>query len=250
MHAQGEGGTALSTAPHPTDGPDLAVLADLAANLLPPAEDRLARAHAEGCAECTSALHALEQVGSQLRWLPPIAMPADVIARVDAALAAQASVVSIDQLRERRTRRRQLLGVAAAGLIVLGGGGVLISQLGDDPSDSSVASGDAGDDAVAPSDGLDLDESSLPGAVSDLVTGGEDDQPLELEGTPAPERCVPGVQLESVEELIGVIEIRYGGRSRDAVFFTTSDPTVARVIVVDDCALQDPAIDAIVQGQI
>ncbi|MDQ3734985.1 MAG: hypothetical protein M3400_13520, partial [Actinomycetota bacterium] len=75
-------------------------------------------------------------------------------------------------------------------------------------------------------------------------------QPLRLEGIPAPRDCVASVQVAGVDELIGVIEIRYGGRDRDAVFFTTSDPGLARVIVVDDCSLADPEIEAIDEGQI
>jgi len=241
----------MPTAPHPPGGSNIDVLADLSANLLPPAEDRSIRAHAEGCAECTMVLQALERTGSELRWLPPIPMPADVITRVDAALASEASVVSIAQLRDRRKRRQQLIGVAAAGVIVLGGGGVALSQIIGNTSDSDVSAGAEASEAPA---GLpDLDEESLPDAVAGLVTGGEGDgdggEPLRLEGTPAPDDCVANVQVAD-DELIGVIEIRYGGRDRDAVFFTTSDPTTARVIVVDDCSLEDPEIVAIDEGQI
>ncbi|MDQ3476477.1 MAG: hypothetical protein M3492_09180, partial [Actinomycetota bacterium] len=78
---------------------------------------------------------------------------------------------------------------------------------------------------------------------------GEGDEPLRLEGTP-PDNCVPNIQIEGVEELIGVIAIRYGGRDRDAVFFSTSDPTVARVYVVDDCSSADAEIVDLVEGQI
>lgn len=241
----------MTAVPHPPAGPDLDVLADLAAKLLPPAEDRSAHAHADGCPECTSVLQALQQTGSQLRWLPPIAMPADVATAIEAALATEAAVVSIDQLRNRRRRRQQLLGIAAAGLIVLGGGGYLVAQIAGDSAGADVAAGGDQDDGSPPAAGLpDFDGDTLPGAVRDLVTGGEGDQPLRLAGTPAPEACVAGVQIASVDELIGVIEIRYGGRTRDAVFLTTSDPSVARVIVVDDCSLADPAIIDIVEGQI
>lgn len=241
----------MSISPHPATGPDLEVLADLSAQLLAPDDDRSARSHADGCAECSTVLQALERTGSQLRWLPPIAMPPDVAARIDAALAGEANVVSIDQLRNRRRRRQQFLGVAAAGVIVLGGGGVLLSQVIGETPDTAVSAGaDQDSEAPAAADLPDLDENTLPGAVSELVTGGDGDQPLELDGTPAPDDCVADIQIEGVEELIGVIEIRYGGRNRDAVFFTTSDPTVARVIVVDDCSLTDPEIDAIDEGQI
>ncbi|MGI8626346.1 MAG: hypothetical protein ACR2J5_07230 [Geodermatophilaceae bacterium] len=239
----------MSTAPHPPGGYDIEVLADLSANLLPVVQDRSVRAHAEGCAECTLILRALEQTGNELRWLPPIPMPADVVARLDAALGREASVVSVAQLRDRRKRRQQLIGMAAAGVIVVGGGGVALSQVLGDRQGAVTADGE--DSGVSVPAGLpDLDADSLPDAVAGLVTGGEGEQPLRLEGTPAPQDCVPSVQVAGVDELIGVIEIRYGGRDRDAVFFTTSDPTVARVIVVDDCSLEDPEIEAIDEGQI
>ncbi len=241
----------MTSAPHPPGGPDLDVLADLSVHLLPSAQERSTRAHVDGCAECKTVLQALERVGSELRWLPPLHMPSDVAARIDAALAAEGKVVSIETLRVRRRKRQQMLGIAAAGVIVFGGGGVLVSQLGGD-SPSVDLSADAGQDdepaeAVEPPD---FDEDSLPGAVSDLVTGGEADEPPRLEGTPAPADCVDSVQLASVDELIGVIEIRYGGRNRDAVFFTTADPGLARVIVVDDCSMENPQVIDTVEGQV
>ncbi|MDQ4039362.1 MAG: hypothetical protein M3313_13680 [Actinomycetota bacterium] len=240
----------MTTSPHPPGGPNLDVLADLSANLLPAAQDRSVRAHAEGCADCTQVLRALDQTGHDLRWLPPISMPADVIARVDAALDLEASAVSIGQLRDRRKRRQQLTGIAAAGVIVLGGGGVALSQvLGDSPGGDVTAGGQESAAPVA-ADLPDLDATSLPDAVGALVTGGEGDEPLRLDGTPAPQDCVPSVQVAGVDELIGVIEIRYRGRDRDAVFFTTSDPAIARVIVVDDCSLESPEIEAIDEGRI
>ncbi len=241
----------MTIAPHPPGGPDVDVLADLAARLLPPADDRAARGHTDTCAECSTILETLDRTGNQLRWLPPIPMPADVVSRIDAALAAETKIVSIDHLRSRRRRRQQVLGIAAAGAIVLGGAGVLMTQLGDGSSGADVsAGGDNDGEPAEPPNLAELDEDSLPDAVASLVTGGEGDSPLRLEGTAAPDDCVASVQLEGVDELIGVIEIRYGGRTRDAVFFTTSDPAVARVIVVDDCSLEDPEIDGIVQGEI
>lgn len=239
----------MTAAPHPPSGSNIDVLADLSANLLPAAQDRSVRAHAEGCAECTTVLRALERTGSELRWLPPIPMPDDMVARLDAALAQEASVVSIGQLRDRRKRRQRVIGIAAAGVIVLGGGGFALSQIVGTSPDAGVAAGAEDSEVPDPADLPDLDAGSLPEAVAGLVIGGEGDEPLRLEGTPAPDDCVADVQVAD-DELIGVIEIRYGGRNRDAVFFTTSDPTVARVIVVDDCSLDIPEIDAIDEGQI
>lgn len=240
----------MTAAPHPPGGPDIDVLADLSARLLPPGDDRSARAHVDGCAECTSVLQALERTGSELRWLAPISMPADVAARIDAALAAERTVVSLSQRRDRRRRRQQLLGIAAAGVIVLGGGGVLISQLGDDSpgGDSSVAAEDGPDAAATELPGY--DEDSLSDAVSGLVTGGGADAPLSLEGPPGSQECVAAAQLEGTDELIGVIEIRFDGRIADAVFFTTADPAVARVVVVEDCSVDEPQLLDTVVGSL
>lgn len=240
----------MTSAPHPVGGPDVAVLADLSAQLLPPTADRSARAHVESCAECTAVLQALDRTGRELRWLPPIPMPAEVTARIDEALAAERTIVSISHLRERRKRRQQLLGVAAAALVVLGGGGVLLSSLTGGTPDSVTAGVDTHTEPAPPSSGPSLDEGSLPDAVADLVTGGEGGAPLDLDGTPAPQNCVASVQLDGLDELIGVIEIRYGGRNRDAVFFTTSNATMARVIVVEDCSVPNPVIVATLKGEI
>lgn len=231
----------MTTTPHlhsnPADGPDLDVLADLAGGLLGPVEERTVRAHVDSCADCTAVLAALDRTGQELRWLPPIPMPDDVVTRIGAALAEEGKVVSLSRARTRRKNRQRFLGIAAAGVVVLGGG-VLAIQLGgsggpDVTADSEEAP--AATDETAP----DLDEGSLPGAIEGLVTGGGN-EPLTLEGEPGPQDCVPSVQVEGIDTLIGVIEIRFEGRNADAVFFATADPTIARVVVVDDCGVVDP----------
>lgn len=243
----------MSRAAHPPSGPDIDVLADLSADLVPAAEGRSARAHVDRCPECAAVLQALERTGSELRWLPPLAMPPDVVARIDDALAAEGTVVSMGQLRDRRRRRQQLLGIAAAGVIVLGGGGVLVSQLGGDSpeTDSSVAAegGDNAPDAPTP-ELSSYDQESLSDAVAGLVTRGDSDDPLSLDGPAGPEKCVDTAQLEGTDELIGVIEIRFEGRNADAVFFTTADPTLARVVVVDDCSVEEPQLLGTVVGSL
>lgn len=193
-------------------------------------------------------LQALERTGGELRWLPPIAMPPDVAERIDEALAAEAAVVSISKHRDRRKRRQQMIGIAAAGVIVLGGGGVVLSQFVGNSPGGDVSAGPDNGESPGSADLPDLDEDSLSDAVAGLVTGGDDDAPLALDGPPGPETCVETAQLEGTDGLIGVIEIRYDGRNADAVFFTTADPTVARVVVVDDCSTEEPQLLATVVG--
>lgn len=240
------------TTPHlhsnPADGPDLDVLADLAGGLLGPVEERTVRAHVDSCADCTAVLAALDRTGQELRWLPPIPMPEEVVARIDAALAEEGKVVSLSRARTRRKNRQRFLGIAAAGVVVLGGGGVLATQLSG--SDGPDVTADSEEPPAAPDESApDLDAESLADSIEGLVTGGGN-EPLTLEGDPGPEACVPDLQIAPEDVLIGVIEIRYEGRNADAVFFATADPTIARVFIVDDCGDVDAGLIDQVAGAI
>jgi hypothetical protein len=78
-----------------TPHPDLETLAELADRDISPASEtagdpRTAEilAHVSGCAVCTADLEALRGVRETLRALPPVPMPPDVAARIEAALLA------------------------------------------------------------------------------------------------------------------------------------------------------------------
>ncbi|CAG6393511.1 hypothetical protein NMG29_01840 [Streptomyces cocklensis] len=71
--------------------PDVMEIADLAEGILPPERATEVRAHAESCVECGEVLASLAEIRDLLGDLPePEPMPADVAARIDAALAAEA----------------------------------------------------------------------------------------------------------------------------------------------------------------
>lgn len=72
-------------------------LADLDEGLLPPERTSAARAHLQHCDRCGARAAALASTGEALRALGPVAIPAEVADRIDAALAAQAG--------QARTRR-------------------------------------------------------------------------------------------------------------------------------------------------
>ncbi|MFE6867430.1 anti-sigma factor family protein [Kitasatospora sp. NPDC057692] len=84
--------TAPLSSPDPAAGahPEVDELADLAEDLLPPAQADALRRHLTDCAECRETVDALAGVRTLLgeAGLPP--MPADVAARIDAALADEA----------------------------------------------------------------------------------------------------------------------------------------------------------------
>lgn len=67
--------------------PDLDTLADLHADALDLSTAERVRVHVRGCAQCYGVLSALDAVGAELRGLPTPAMPAAVVARLDATFA-------------------------------------------------------------------------------------------------------------------------------------------------------------------
>ncbi|MFJ7247471.1 hypothetical protein ACIQWA_22915 [Kitasatospora sp. NPDC098652] len=84
--------TAPLSSPGPTDAhPSVDELADLAEGLVEPAgaAEALHR-HLDGCAECRGTVEALAEVQTLLGTVEPEPMPADVAARLDAALAEAA----------------------------------------------------------------------------------------------------------------------------------------------------------------
>ncbi len=85
--------TAPLSAPDPTAGPHPSVdeLADLAEDLLAPADADALRRHLTGCADCRETVDALTEVRTLLAAAEPPALPEDVAARIDAALAAAAA---------------------------------------------------------------------------------------------------------------------------------------------------------------
>ena len=124
------------------------------------------RAHVADCAQCTADLAALRELRATLRALPPIPMPADVVARLEAALAAAAAetpaaeAASASALtsapaaggtadvvpfarpaRNRPPRTREFpLGAAAAVVLVLAIGAVAIGLSNKGESKRSTAS--------------------------------------------------------------------------------------------------------------
>lgn len=73
-----------------TGHPDVVEISDLAEGILPSARTTDVRRHLESCALCADVYASLEEVQDLLGTLaPPAAMPDDVAARIDAALAAE-----------------------------------------------------------------------------------------------------------------------------------------------------------------
>ncbi|MEU9096585.1 hypothetical protein [Streptomyces sp. NPDC048361] len=74
-----------------TEHPDVSEISELTEGLLPPARTADVRRHLQGCALCADVRDSLEEIRDLLGTLPgPPRMPADVVGRIDAALAAEA----------------------------------------------------------------------------------------------------------------------------------------------------------------
>ncbi|WP_133890063.1 zf-HC2 domain-containing protein [Streptomyces sp. BK208] len=150
-----------------TGHPDVAEISDLAEGVLPSTRASDVRRHLETCASCADVRASLEEIHSLLGALPaPGPMPDDVVARIEAALAAESVAGPADGTpvsretsapadrpagharssstgpgrkdRRRGGRRRiALLGAVAAAAIGLGS--VVVSSLaGGSPSDDTA----------------------------------------------------------------------------------------------------------------
>lgn len=74
-----------------TQHPDVSEISDLAEGLLTPSRTADVRRHLDGCALCADVQASLEEIRGLLGTLPGAhRMPADVVGRIDAALAAEA----------------------------------------------------------------------------------------------------------------------------------------------------------------
>ncbi|MFD3522770.1 anti-sigma factor family protein [Streptomyces sp. NPDC058653] len=81
----------MTTTTGMTEHPDVSEISDLTEGLLSPARSVEVREHLDGCSLCADVYASLEEIRGLLGSLPgPPCMPADVAARIDGALAAEA----------------------------------------------------------------------------------------------------------------------------------------------------------------
>ncbi len=101
---------------------DYDALADLAEGILDEDAAASARAHLSDCARCRDRAAEVAEVTRVLAEAPVPPMPAHLVERLDAAIAAEAAS---HVPGHRRARRFQFLAAAAAAVVVVGGGGVV-----------------------------------------------------------------------------------------------------------------------------
>lgn len=117
---------------------DYDALADLAEGILDDATATGAEQHLAECAECRDRAAEVAEVSRVLAEAPTPPMPAHLVERLDAAIAAEA----VSHLpRHRHARRFQFLAAAAAAVVVVGGGAVVArTVLEDGGSDNAAVS--------------------------------------------------------------------------------------------------------------
>jgi putative zinc finger protein len=137
--------------------PPVDELADLREGLLSQADEARVREHVDGCSACAVELAALDEVAAMLRetGAEPIAMPAAVARAIDDALSHAAATPSALPLPERvaavpaRSRRRWAkpafgwLAGAAAAVVVIGGIGVGLGNIGSNSDDNASGAADS-----------------------------------------------------------------------------------------------------------
>jgi hypothetical protein len=158
--------------------------------------------HLAGCGDCAARLDELRAADAvvldRLTGLARPPLPADVAARLDAALAAEEPLAqaqpappaqhhapSVTALPARRARALpSWLPAAAAAVLVIGGGGAVVSQLGGtsggSESTASSAAGGAAESAegataelLLTASGTDWADPQAPGTALPVVLGGQ-----------------------------------------------------------------------------
>lgn len=115
---------------------DYDALADFAEGILDEATAASTERHLAGCADCRMRAAEVAEVSRVLADAPLPPMPAHLVERLDAALAAEAaSSLPV----HRQARRFQLVAAAAAAVVAVGGGAVAVRTVIDQGDSRSAA---------------------------------------------------------------------------------------------------------------
>jgi hypothetical protein len=254
----------------PPGHPDLDALADFDAGVLDPVEATQLQTHVATCARCRAVLAGIRDVPQLLRALPPVRMPADVEARILAALDAERQarwrpqrpqpgppattpagpVPSLDAARHRRRWPPRLLALAAAGLVLLlGGATVTIALQSRHTARTSAGSSTAEvfptrqtppQDAALPS--YDRQSVIRPSLLVSILNG--EQGPL----TPADAEQIRSCQLGVARQVpgtgagpAGMLRIRFEGQPAYLLAYRGASRPVL-VVVGERCSAADPAV--------
>jgi hypothetical protein len=145
---------------------DYETLADLAEGILDGPRAASANAHLTGCATCQEREAELTEVSRLLAEVPAPTVPAELVSRIDAALAAAVAETPASGGARRWRRGHVVLAAAAAAAVVVVGGGTAFLQTSG--IDRQTAGGSA--EGARPPSGVPADKSQQPGASSSGLT--------------------------------------------------------------------------------
>lgn len=252
--------------------PDIDLLADFHAGVLDDKTSAEVAAYVQGSPDAQAVLRALDATVSDLASLPPVVVPEFVVRRIDAALANEsgrtlraappisnftpmsapvpasqqtsgqappshgANVVTMDELREKRSRRTRFLTAVAAGIVILGGGVYGVSQIGgSDSADSSKNVAGASYDS-SEIDSAATNVQAFGGIQNDKVSKDVAGKMAELS---ARRQCLSAIPERPINSApTAVQQISYEGKDAFAFVFPVTDSKDLRIIVVStsDCS--------------
>ncbi|MEH0420146.1 anti-sigma factor family protein [Streptomyces sp. B21-083] len=262
--------------------PDVTEITDLTEGLLTPARTSDVRQHLDECVLCADVYASLEEIRGLLGSMPsPARMPADIVGRIDAALAAEAEGAHVsretstppDRLadrptghahaatgpgrkdRTRRVRRRTIVLGTAFTAAALGLGSLLVSSLSDDNKQSAVASTFSGQKVetqvaqlLKGQGGKKTTRSGGPSVgirshPSDL-TPYEHGDTLKIKPTSVPACVMKGIG-RSGTSVLGVKQGTYDGTDAYLVLLPAAgDNTRVTAYVVDSACVKQPSVPA------
>lgn len=225
------------------------VLADLHAGVLDEREAERLWPQVEADPQARAVIEALEATTADLAQLgsqPVAPVPADVAARIDAALAQEraaangSNVVSLAAARRRRNRIAGWGGgfLAAAAAVVAA---VLVAVPGgDDSTTPGVAQPAPSDEPVSGSPSLTLDSGGLEAAVGE-VNGVRDFGPLGNEARL--DACLQAGGIDPDTKPVGIRPATIDGQEAVIVLYTTGELAQFRLVALaPDCGPDNPGL--------
>ncbi len=251
--------------------PEPADIAALDEDLLPPEDTARLRHHLARCPACAAVQADLASLRQALHELPdPGPMPDDVVARIDAALDAEArsaapaapvsretEPLAVPERRDRRQRRMRL-GLAAVGaLVFLGLGSTFLSAIDGTGDDAGGGGESAADSTEQPEEGgggepleNQVRELLATAETNDLLADGQEESdaspPVRPSSEPEPVAALPAC----VEAAIGRAEAPLAAEEEDyagvdaylVVLPHAADPEkVDAYVVTATCASASPS---------
>lgn len=234
---------------------DYEALADFAEGILDDATATSTEEHLAHCDECRRRAAEVAEVSRVLARAPTPPMPDHLVARLDAALAAEAAAHAP---AHRHHRRFQFLAAAAAAVVLVGGGAAAVRMVIDEGGASSAPGaqppaadhpnhsvGKVSPDLVAPfapvHSGTNYTSARLDSQVAGALAEPVGSQPRALDAGGPLGPCV--TRVGGAKRPLLVDSATYEGRAATVIAFPGADAAHADVWVVGPkCSASDPDV--------